>query len=551
MAVTKYMAIKWVKAVFEIVIAIIIIVFGNKILFGVVPADEQQRSVFSLLVGLLWFLVIWCIIVAVRNVVLSLRPEPKNSLQTLNEKIDALDKKLVTMGLASETIPEALPPSPEELKKGRNKKVMVAAGIVAAIVVLAAITTVFLMTKMGGGGNPAGGLTPEDTLNALITAMNSKDANGVLSLTVYSFGNDTMKSQFRQSINKIFNEAGSSFHVTMNSNHTKYPADLNASENGDLTGIQNEIQNHISKTVTASCMIVFNMTITVNQTNMYQAGNMPCFQIDGGWYILLDFGDGGPGGDGNGNQQAVEQTFQQFIDSLNQMNASQAASFTVAKFASGMERNQAEMNISSMWQGTSYFNVNVNSHQVRFWSMLNPTEQTNLSNIKGNVSSHFGVTITDSCFVQYLITVSNDTGPMQISGNMPCFKINDEWYLKMETSDGSPPSSPTIGLMPGSTATNWTLTVNSVDLAGGPPLNTNNVFVTVKNATGTKTVNMTLDALMAIGWVNGTRFTDNNVAGQIDSGDLIELDSSIYLTGSELKLRNSDGSKVYCTATVP
>jgi hypothetical protein len=75
--------------------------------------------------------------------------------------------------------------------------------------------------------------------------------------------------------------------------------------------------------------------------------------------------------------------------------------------------------------------------------------------------------------------------------------------------------------------------------------------VTVKNATGTKTVNMTLDALMAIGWVNGTRFTDNNVAGQIDSGDLIELDSSIYLTGSELKLRNSDGSKVYCTATVP
>lgn len=546
MAVTKYMAIKWVKASFEIVVAIILIVFGNKILFGVFPEDAQEKSLFGLIIGLLWFLVIWCIIAAVRNIILSLRPEPKNSLQTLNEKIDALDKKLVTMGLASETVPEALPPSPQELKKGRNRKIMVAASIVAAVVLLAAISTVFLIPKMGGGGNPAGGSTPEDTLTALMAAMNDRNANDVLSLTVYSFGNDTMKSQFRQSINKIFNEAGSSFHVTINSNQTKYPVDLNASENSDLTSIKNDIQSRISNTVTASCMIVFNMTITVNQTSFYQSGNMPCFQIDGGWYILLDFGNGGPDGDGDGNQQTAEETFTGFIESLNQRNASRTVSFIVANFGSGMERNQAEMNISSMWQNSNSFDVMVNSHQVREWSMLNPTEQNNLSNIQGNVSSHFGVTITDRCFVQYSITISNDTPPpRQMAGNMPCFKINNLWYLMMEEPGGGQPEY-TVTINWNHPGAFYILAVISITGAG-PSINFNDVYLTVTYANTTVALDHMQLSMMPVGSsINGTEYIETFGLGTLDAGDSFSLDDTMYGSGTEFILENAMASQKYC-----
>lgn len=548
MKITRYMAIKWTKAAFEIVIAIIIIVFGNKILFGVFPTEATEKSTFQLLVALLWFLVIWCIIVAVRNIILSLRPEPKNSLVTLNEKIDALDRKLVSMGLASETIPEAAPPSPEELKKGRNKKIMVAAGIVAAIIVLAAISIVFLFPMMGGGGNPSGGSTPEDTLNALITAMNSKDANGVLSLTVYSFGNASMKSQFRQGLNDIFNQGGGAFHVTMNSHQVKNLTDLNASESSDLTSIKNEIQSRISSTITAYCMIVFNMTITVNQSSFYESGNMPCFQIDGGWYILLDFGDGGPG-DGGGNQQNAEQTFNGFIESLNERNGSEAVSFTVTKFGNGMERNQAEMNFSSMWQNSMSFNVGVNSHQVLEWSSLSPSQQSNLSNILGNVSSHFGVTITESCFIQYSITISNDSGSKQMVGYMPCFKIDNLWYLMMEENGGGQPDY-TIAASWSHPGSFYILTIDSIT-GLGPTINANDVYLTVKYVNTTLAIDKMQLSMMPIGTpVNGTEFVEVSGPGTLDTGDYFSLDDTMFGPGAQLILENAMGTQVYLQTTI-
>jgi hypothetical protein len=547
MAVTKYKAIKWVKAAFEIVVAIILIVFGYRILFGAFPSEAADKATFQLLVGLLWFLVIWCIIAAVRNIILSLRPEPKESLATMNERIDALDRKLIIMGLASEKIPDAIPPSPEDLKKTRNKKIMIAAGLVAAIVVLAAITTVFLMTMMGGGGNPAGGATPDDTLTALIAAMNAKDANGVLSLTVYSFGNETMKGQFRQSLNGMFSMAGDTFHVTMNSHQVKYPADLNASENSDLTGIQNEIQNRISNTVTASCVIVYNMTITTNQSSFFEDGNMPCFQIDGGWYILMDFGDGGP--DDGGDRQSPEQTFLGFIENLNLKDALGAVSFTVAMFGSSTEQSQTGDGISSMWQGSASFSAVADSPQVRYWSSLNMTEQNNLSSIQGDVSSNYGVTITDSCFVQYMITITNDSGPRQMTGNMACFKIDNQWYLKLEEPGGSQPDY-TI-------ATSWNhpgaFFILSVDnIAGvGSSININDVYLTVIYANSTIAIgHMQLSMMPAGTPINGTEFVETSGPGTLDAGDYFSLDDMMFGPGTKLILENAMASQKYCDATI-
>ena len=552
MAVTRYMKIKWVKAAFEIVVAIIIIVFGTKILFGVAPEDAQQRSVFSLLVGLLWFLAIWCIIAAVRNVVLSLRPKPKDSLKTLNEKIDALDKKLVTIGLASETIPDEVPPSPEEFRKRRNKKIMVAAGIVAAMVVLAAITTVFLMTKMGGGGNPAGGLTPEDTFNALITAMNSKDANGVLSLTVYSFGNATMKSQFRQEFNSRFGQTGSSFNITVNSHQIKYPADLNATENSNLSGIQNEIQSRISNTVTASCVIVFNMTITTNQTNFYQDGDMPCFQIDGGWYVLIDFGGGGPDGNGGDNQQNdPQQAFWSLMDNINNRDSSNAVNLTVYKFGNNSEQSMAEKQIGQMWAGSSYFNASASNIWVQNWSSMNPTEQDNLTSIEINVSTHFGVNVQDRVFVHFQITINNDSGPNSTSRIWACLKIDNLWYLVMdEWSSGSPPGI-TVTMTNNTATNNWTLTVTNVmNVPGMAPLHTSDVFLSVKNATGPIGIQLLNVSQMSTGvYYTGTEFVDTSSFGDLNPGtpgDSFVLNATTYVVGSEFKLTNFDGTQVYC-----
>jgi hypothetical protein len=543
MAVTKYMAIKWVKAAFGIVIAIILIVFGNKILFGVFPSEAADKATFQLLVGLLWFLVIWCIIGAVRNIVLSLRPEPKNSLVTLNEKIDALDKKLAIMGLASEKVPEAVPPSPEDLKKGRNKKIMVAAGIVAAIVVLAAITTVFLMTKMGGGGNPAGGLTPEDTLDALITAMNSKNANWVLSQTIYSFGNATEKSQFRQGINEMLNMAGASFHITKNSAHIKNTTDLNASENNNLTSIKNDIQNHISSTITASCVIVYNMTVTIDNNNSYQDGRMPCFQINEGWYLLPDFGGGGPDGGGNQPQSSTD-AFDGFIDRVRQKDGTGAVGYTIFKFGNNTVRMKVEGEISKMWQNTVTFQVTVNSRYEINWMSMTFDQQNNLSGIQSGLSSKFGINmpINNSCFISYNITYTkNGTDTSTMTGFMPCFQVNDSWYVMPEQQSGGPQ----ISVSQTSSSNNWTLTVNFVNLSN--PLYTYDVYLTMVNSTGNTNISVQIVSGISGLYMNGATYNDLSTIGQLDSGDEFILDTYYYKIGTVFKLTDSSGTQEYCS----
>jgi hypothetical protein len=422
---------------------------------------------------------------------------------------------------------------------------MIAAGIVAAIVVLAAITTVFLMTKMGGGGNPAGGLTPEDTLNALITAMNSKDANGVLSLTVFSFGDATMKSQFRVNLTKLFNSAGASFHVTLNSHQVKYPTDLNASENSNLTGIKNQIESHISKTITASCMIVFNMTIMTNQSDFYQDGMMPCFQIDGGWYILMDFGNGGPGPGGN---QSVSPTdaFDSFIDRVKQKDETGAVDYTIFSFANNSVRMQVGGNISKMWQNTGTFQVTVNSRSEINWTSMSFDQRNNLSGIQSNLPSKFGINVPvqESCFIGYDITITNDSGSNTTTGFMPCFRVNNSWYVMPE----QPGYNVTISVThPGAF---YILTVDSITGAGSS-ININDVYITVRYANSTLALGHMQLSMMPVGSsINGTEFVEVSGPGTLDAGDYFSLDDTMFGPGTDLILENAMGTQKYRHITI-
>ena len=539
MAVTRYKAIKWVKAAFEIVIAIIIIVFENKILFGVVPE-------FSLLVALLWFLVIWCIIAVVRDIVLSLRPEPKNSLRTLNEKIDALDKKLVTMGFASETIPDTVPPSPEDLKKRGNKKIMIAAGIVAAIVVIAAITTVFLMTKMGGGGNPAGGATPEETLLTMIDKMNAGDASGVVSLTVYAFGNSSVREQAIHKLNTRFSQAGDSFYVSLVSHQIKFNSTMNTSEKQEVAVTVGDIQDYTSKHVQNSCLVYYTMNITTGNGSMEMTRSMAGVKIDNAWYMMLELDGSGPG---DNQQSSANDVFWSFMDRIGQKDQVGAADLTAFRFGNSSARSQTEQDIASMWQGASTFQVNVDSMNVLNWSDLNSMEQMNLSGIRDQISSQFGISISESCFIQYTITITKDGVPSVKIGRMAAFKVDQGWYLKLGAPNGGQPEyTVTIGWNhPGAF---YNLNVDSITGAGSS-IGINDVYLNVRYANSTVALGHMQLSMMPVGSsINGIEFVEVLGSGTLDAGDNFSLDDTMFGPGTDFILENAMGTQKYCHVTI-
>jgi hypothetical protein len=539
------MATKWAKAVFEIIIAVVIIVFGNKILFGIVPVDAQARSTFSLIVALLWFLVIWCIAAAVVNIIISLRPEPKNSIQSLNKRIDALDEKLVTMGLASEAVPESIPPSPEELKKAKSKKVMMAAAIVATIVVIASIATVVLMSKMNAG-SPAGGANPEDTLIALIAKMNARDAAGVVSLTVYSFGNSSVRNQAIQQLGYMFTQAGSSFHVSLLSHQIKDSSELNTSEQAMVASNVSDVQTHLMKSVQDSCLVYYTMNIMMTNGSMEMNDSMVGMKIDNGWYMLLKFEDNGPG-DGGNQSSTPGDAFNTFIDRIRNMDATGAVDVTVYKFGDNSMRSQIENNVSKIWEGTSMFQVNVDFMNVIDESDLDPAQQTNLSNIRSNISSKLGLSIQESCFINYKITITIDSGQSEMTGYMPCFRINDGWYLEMDQPEGGEQGI-SISMSQNSFGNNWTLTVTSV--AGANPLFLSDVYLTVINSTATTNISMQpLDMMISGEYMNGVMFNDAPNNGELTLADMFTITMSDYKIGSEFRLTDSSGTQTYYSVT--
>lgn len=539
MAVTRYMAAKWAKAVFEIIIAVVILIFGSRVLFGVIPADGQDTASFGLMVALLWFAVIWCIVAAVANIAKSLLPEPRHTISGLSERIEKLDKKLTDMGLEA---PEAeiIPPSPEELKRAKTRKIAFAAITIAVMVIIASIGVFFMLAKMNAGA-PAGGATPEDTLTALIERMNAKDAAGVVSLTVYAFGNTSVRAHAVQQIEQLFIQAGSAFHVTLTDHQIKMDSDMNASEQQNVAVTVGEIQNHTSIQVQDSCLVYYTMNITMTDGSMEMSNDMVGVKIDNAWYMMLEFG--GPGPDSN-QQQSASGAFWSFIDRVEQKDASGAIDLTVFKYGNSSERSQAEENISAMWQGSMSFQVNVDFMNVRNWSTLNPTEQSNLSSIQGDVSMQYGVSISESCFIQYTLTITNDSGPMTMTGNMPCFRIDNSWFLKLEESGGQPSFTVTINSEhPGAF---YNLTITSITGVGSS-INFNDVYITVIFSNSSVALNhMQLSMMPGGSYVNGTQFVEVTGPGTLDSGDYFMLDDTMFGPGAQFILENASGDQEYC-----
>ncbi|OGS43726.1 MAG: hypothetical protein A3K76_04775 [Euryarchaeota archaeon RBG_13_57_23] len=96
--VTPQMAARWVKAVFLIIIGIVILIYADRLVDDLKTAIESSLEVvfegtWTLLTILLWILVAWLFVDAVLTIALSFS-EHRYSLLDVMKRLGAIEKKL-------------------------------------------------------------------------------------------------------------------------------------------------------------------------------------------------------------------------------------------------------------------------------------------------------------------------------------------------------------------------------------------------------------------------------------------------------------------------
>ena len=104
-----------------------------------------------------------------------------------------------------------------------------------------------------------------------------------------------------------------------------------------------------------------------------------------------------------------------------------------------------------------------------------------------------------------------------------------------------------------STATNWTLNVLSV--AGTDSLSKIDCNILVKKADGTTGMaQRTLDTMTSNAYYSGVRWVESGATvtaqAQVNAGDTLTLDRSLYLSGSTVVITSIDGKSTYATVTI-
>jgi hypothetical protein len=220
--------------------------------------------------------------------------------------------------------------------------------------------------------------------------------------------------------------------------------------------------------------------------------------------------------------------------------------YTIFNFGDSTLQMKVEKEISEWWNNTVTFQVTVNSRYEINWSSMSFNQQNNLSNIQGNLSSKFGIfaPIQESCFIGYDITTTNDNPPPNtMTGFMPCFRVNNSWYVMPEQ-----PRGPPVSVSQSSSGNNWTLTVNFVNQSN--PLYTYDLYLTIVNSTGNTNISVQIVSGISGTYMNGATYNDQSTIGQLDPGDVFILDTYYYKIGTVFKLTDSSGTQGYCSFTI-
>jgi hypothetical protein len=117
MKVTNYMIMKWSKAALLIIFGIIFIYFMDPVnlelrnLFSQFTKGNDMPGLFDLGYAVYFIIALWCFVDAALNILTSFR-EQKMTMDELGAKLDAIEKKLLSVNVPQKTAQASIPQRP-------------------------------------------------------------------------------------------------------------------------------------------------------------------------------------------------------------------------------------------------------------------------------------------------------------------------------------------------------------------------------------------------------------------------------------------------------
>ena len=536
MKVTNYMTKKWSKAIFEIAIAIILMIFGTKAL-QFLPAQAQIYDMFWFMYILLWFIIIVCLVFAFVNIAQSMiGKQTRYKLDDITEKLESIENRLGSGNYVLNPTPSdaIVPPPPEDLDRPSKRTVIVVLAVTAALLSVAGIAgfVVFGIQQL-----PAGGQSPEQAFDQLISAMNNKNAVGVVDQTLLAFSDNQNRSQAIGEIQQMLSSLNS-FHVTVNYRNVIQKMDLTQAERDNITSMIGDIEQALSVDIADYCVIEYNITVSMDQGQMFQQDRMPAFLINGAWYLMFEFAD-------QGGQSGPEQTFNMFIERMNNHDAMRACDLTVWKFDKNFTQMVSDFN-DKMFSGT--FTIVVSDFFVKQSDQFDQSENDLMNDATMMINQKYKQNINDFRLIYYHCNITNDTGTYQESKSMPCVRIDNTWLLVLP-DDSSGPQTVTFSLSKNQQGGNYNISI--IAMNGGSPPSSSDVFITTIESGGKVNISMRqLNSIPLGNWFNGTMFNDTFDNSHLNVGDYFLLIKSIYDPGSIFRLTDSTGTQKYAEITI-
>ncbi|MEM4264740.1 MAG: hypothetical protein QW505_03040 [Thermoplasmata archaeon] len=144
-----------------------------------------------------------------------------------------------------------------------------------------------------------------------------------------------------------------------------------------------------------------------------------------------------------GGGSTPEETFDKFIEKLNQGDFEGASGYTVLSFV--MTPEEAGDILRGIFHGEEDFSITVNSRSVMPENQIPAELKNNITSIIEMIEQNFSVEIEGWCVIEFNFTVSIvGHGSQNISGMVPLIKIQGSWYLMFEMGGdgGGPGESP-------------------------------------------------------------------------------------------------------------
>jgi len=209
------------------------------------------------------------------------------------------------------------------------------------------------------------------------------------------------------------------------------------------------------------------------------------------------------------------------------------------------------------------FHVAVTQGPTVFYTQqMNQTETAEVEARMAQIESDYDVSISNYAVISFQMTITMSQGSMTMSDRLPCFQIEDRWYLDAENlfsgdndqnnnpNDQNPDNQIQVSLAKsGPSANNWTLTVTGV--SGTQSLMMSDVYLTIMDASSNPIIDMRpLMSFTSGDYSDGVTCHDNGISGQLDTSDYMMLDDSVFSQNYVVRLTDASGDNNYAEITL-